>query len=162
MMTEKSKHPAKGARILSTGIAIASTIGISNIYMINAQAKYLESINSSSTAQVPTVDSTVLNPVVAPTTPQPAKPLNKKSLNNSTTTDIFGGAIPQSVVVDTIPQQVDQSTLPSSNLIAQPVPTNTATPVVTLPAPVTQTTLPAPVTQIIIPPTTAPKTSASK
>ena len=67
---------AHNAKVLTTGIAIASTLGISTAYTINANAQILEKIESAQT----TVPVLVANtPVVAPTVPGPATgPKNKK------------------------------------------------------------------------------------
>ncbi len=73
---KRSKHPARSARIISSGIAIASTLGISSAYTIAAQAKTTgEQIQNNSILALPqnvlaTVPAT--NAVIAPTQPVPA------------------------------------------------------------------------------------------
>jgi len=74
--TKRSKHPARSARIISSGIALASTLGISSAYTIAAQAKTAgEQIqNNSILAPAQNVLATVpaTNSVTAPTQPAPA------------------------------------------------------------------------------------------
>jgi hypothetical protein len=73
---KRSKHPARSARIISSGIAIASTLGISSAYTITAQAKTAE--NQSQNNSILTLPQNVLatvpatNAVIAPTQPVPA------------------------------------------------------------------------------------------
>ena len=73
---KRSKHPARSARIISSGIAIASTLGISSAYTITAQAKTAE--NQSQNNSILTLPQNVLatvpatNGVIAPTQPAPA------------------------------------------------------------------------------------------
>ena len=74
--TKRSKHPARSARIISSGIALASTLGISSAYTLAAQAKTTgEQIQNNSTVALAqnalaTVPGT--NAIVAPTQPAPA------------------------------------------------------------------------------------------
>ena len=74
--TKRSKHPARSARIISSGIALASTLGISSAYTLAAQAKTTgEQIqNNSTVALAQNVLATVpgTNAIVAPTQPAPA------------------------------------------------------------------------------------------
>jgi hypothetical protein len=74
--TKRSKHPARSARIISSGIAIASTLGISSAYTIAAQAKTAgEQIQNNSILTLPqTVLATVpaTTAVTAPSQPAPA------------------------------------------------------------------------------------------
>ena len=73
---KRSKHPARSAKIISSGIAIASTLGISSAYTITAQAKTAES--QSQNNSILTLPQNVLatvpatNAVIAPTQPVPA------------------------------------------------------------------------------------------
>jgi hypothetical protein len=74
--TKRSKHPARSARIISSGIALASTLGISSAYTLAAQAKTTgEQIQNNLILTLPqnvlaTVPAT--NSVTAPTQPAPA------------------------------------------------------------------------------------------
>ena len=74
--TKRSKHPARSARIISSGIALASTLGISSAYTLAAQAKTTgEQIQNNSTmALAQNVLATVPGPnaIAAPTQPAPA------------------------------------------------------------------------------------------
>ena len=74
--TKRSKHPARSARIISSGIALASTLGISSAYTLAAQAKTTgEQIqNNSTVALAQNVLATVpgKSAVTAPTQPAPA------------------------------------------------------------------------------------------
>ena len=73
---KRSKHPARSARIISSGIAIASTLGISSAYTIAAQAKTAgDQIQNNSILTLPqnilaTVPATAA--IAAPTQPAPA------------------------------------------------------------------------------------------
>ena len=73
---KRSKHPARSARIISSGIAIASTLGISSAYTLAAQAKTTgEQIQNNSILSLPqnilaTVPATAA--IAAPTQPAPA------------------------------------------------------------------------------------------
>lgn len=73
---KRSKHPARSARIISSGIAIASTLGISSAYTIAAQAKTIgEQIQNNSILALPQnvfVAVSGTSAVTAPTQPAPA------------------------------------------------------------------------------------------
>ena len=75
-VAKRSKHPARSARIISTGIAIASTLGISSAYTMAAQAKTVgnQAQNNLILAPVQNVLATVpaTNAIAAPTQPAPA------------------------------------------------------------------------------------------
>jgi hypothetical protein len=75
-VVKRSKHPARSARIISSGIAIASTLGLSSAYTIAAQAKTagdqiqnnpILSLPQNALAAVPAT-----NAIIAPTQPAPA------------------------------------------------------------------------------------------
>ena len=87
---KRSKHPARSARIISSGIALASTLGISSAYTLAAQAKttgeqiqnnstvalaqnVLATVPGTSAAAVPAQPAT--NATAAPTQPAPAAPV---------------------------------------------------------------------------------------
>jgi hypothetical protein len=74
--TKRSKHPARSARIISSGIALASTLGISSAYTLAAQAKTTgEQIQNNSTvalAQNVLAPVPGTNAIAAPTQPAPA------------------------------------------------------------------------------------------
>ena len=111
--------PAHNAKVLTTGIAIASTLGISTGYTINANAQILEKIESAQTT-VPVDPASVANtPIVAPTAPGPATPTGSKNKKVKTTT-------PQ-IATDT-PAPVDGSANPVVNIAPLPpaIPTTTA------------------------------------
>ena len=73
---KRSKHPARSARIISSGIALASTLGISSAYTLAAQAKTTgEQIQNDPILALPqnvlaAVPAT--NAIAAPTQPAPA------------------------------------------------------------------------------------------
>ena len=74
---KRSKHPARSARIISSGIAIASTLGISSAYTIAARAETMgNQVQNNSILTLPqnllatTVPGT--NAIAAPTQPAPA------------------------------------------------------------------------------------------
>ena len=75
-VVKRDKHPARSARIISSGIAIASTLGISSAYTIAAQAKtagdqiqndLILALPQNVLAAVPAT-----NEIAAPTQPAPA------------------------------------------------------------------------------------------
>ena len=107
---------AHNAKVLTTGIAIASTLGISTAYTINANAQILEKIESAQT----TVPVLVANtPVVAPTVPGPATgPKNKKV---KTTTPEAAVAVPVAVGGSTDSTGVPANTQPAVIAPVQPV-----------------------------------------
>jgi len=136
---KRDKHPARSARILTTGLALSSTLGLSAGYTLAAQAKALNE-NSLSTPAV-AVDpalvpagSVAQSPAVAPTTPAGAAPLALQSNNQVTP----GSAVAVQTPVSAAAPQ-DAATI----VIQVPV---AAAPVAAAPAPVV---------------TVAPKTSSS-
>ena len=143
---KRDKHPARSARILTTGLALSSTLGLSAAYTLAAQAEALNE-NSLSTPAV-AVDpalvpagSVAQSPAVAPTAPSGATPIASQSNGQATP----GSAVAvQTPVTAAAPQ--DAATI----VIQVPV---AAAPVA---APVAVAPAPAPVV------TVAPKTSSSK
>lgn len=71
--TKRDKYPARSARIITAGIALASTLGISSAYTIAAHAKAAESLlpNNATVDPAQQVVAQVLA-VNAPTQPAPA------------------------------------------------------------------------------------------
>lgn len=73
---KRSKHPARSARIISSGIAIASTLGISSAYTIAAQAKTAGGQVQSNVILASAQNVLALVPattaITAPTQPAPA------------------------------------------------------------------------------------------
>jgi len=137
---KRDKHTARSARILTTGLALSSTLGLSAGYTLAAQAKALNE-NSLSTPAV-AVDpalvqagSVAQSPAVAPTTPAAAAPIASQSNNQVTP----GSAVAVQTPVSAAAPQ-DAATI----VIQVPV---AAAPVAAAPAPVV---------------TVAPKTSSSK
>jgi len=126
---------AHNAKVLTTGIAIASTLGISTAYTINANAKILEKIEAAQTSVLIDPALVASTPAVAPSVPGPATPVSAKNNNKVKKTT------PEAAVA--VPVAVGGSTDSTG------VPANTQPAVI------------APV-QPVIPPTTAPPTSSSK
>ena len=155
---KRDKHPARSARILSTGLALTSTLGLSAAYTLAAQAKALNNVSLSDPtvavdpALVP-VGSVAQTPVVAPTTPSGAAPVSSQSVTK-TSGKKQNSATPtngvQTPVSAAAPQPVTQTPATSAPIVVQ-VPVAAPAPVVAAPAPA-----PAPVI------TVAPKTSSSK
>lgn len=152
--TKRDKHPARSARILSTGIALTSTLGLSAAYTLAAQAKALSNVGLSdpSVAADPTLvpaGDIAQVPAVAPTVPASATPVISQSTGKSggkqqIATSPTGTAPTQSGVV--APQDA------SSTVVQVTVPTVAPAPVAAAPV----APAPAPVV------TVAPKTSSSK
>ena len=137
---KREKHPARSARILTTGLALSSTLGLSAAYTLAAQAKALNE-NSLSTPAV-AVDpalvpagSVAQTPAVAPTAPAGATPTASQSNNQVTPGSVVAAQTPVSAAA---PQDA------APIVIQVPV----AAPIASAPAP-------APVV------TVAPKTSSS-
>ena len=145
---KRDKHPARSARILTTGLALTSTLGLSAAYTLAAQAKALNE-NSLSTpvvavdpALVP-AGSVAQSPAVAPTAPSGAIPIASQS---------NGQATPGSAVAVQIPVTAAAPQDAATIVIQVPVAAaQIATPVAAAPSPA-----PAPMV------TVAPKTSKSK
>ena len=81
---KRDKHPARSARILSTGLALTSTLGLSAAYTLAAQAKALNNVGMSDPAVA--VDPALVpagtvaqTPAVAPTAPASATPVASQS-----------------------------------------------------------------------------------
>lgn len=74
---KRHKHPASGARILATGISIASVLGLTSAYALAAQHS-TSALASDSGALTPEIIQPAIpifnTPVTAPTLPGPATP----------------------------------------------------------------------------------------
>lgn len=71
--TKRDKYPARSARIITAGIALASTLGISSAYTIAAQAKVAGSPLPNNATVDPAQQVVAQVPAVnAPTQPAPA------------------------------------------------------------------------------------------
>jgi len=73
----RDKHPARSARILSTGIALSATFGLTSAYAIAARAEQPQDPNVAPPQGTPTdsMQSLATSPLVAPSTPTPAVPV---------------------------------------------------------------------------------------
>lgn len=114
---------AHNAKVLTTGIAIASTLGISTGYTINANAQILEEIEAAQTT-VPVDPALVANtPVVAPTTPGAATPTASKNKKVKTTTPSIAADTPAivdvsanpAVAIAPIPPEIPPTTAPATS-----------------------------------------------
>lgn len=112
---------AHNAKVLTTGIAIASTLGISTGYTINANAQILEKIEAAQTT-VPVDSALVANtPIVAPTTPGPATPTGSNNKKVKTTTPPIAADTPAivdanpAVVIAPIPPEIPPTTAPATS-----------------------------------------------
>ena len=71
--TKRDKYPARSARIITAGIALASTLGLSSAYTIAAHAKAAESPLPNNVTIDPALQVVAQVPAVnAPTQPAPA------------------------------------------------------------------------------------------
>jgi hypothetical protein len=71
--TKRDKYPARSARIITAGIALASTLGLSSAYTIAAQAKVTEGLLPNNATVDPAQQVVAQAPAVnAPTQPAPA------------------------------------------------------------------------------------------
>lgn len=74
---KRDKHVARGARVLTTGISIASVLGLTSAYAIAAQHATAALANDQ-TAVLPDINQLVappvIVPVIAPSQPAPATP----------------------------------------------------------------------------------------
>ena len=169
---KRDKHPARSARILSTGLALTSTLGLSAAYTLAAQAKALNNVGMSDPAAavdpalVP-AGSVAQTPAIAPTAPAGASPVSGQSSNkaggtrqvvsspSAATQTPVSAAAPQDAAVVVI--QVPVSASSPAPIAAAPV---AAAPAPVAPAPVAVAPTPAPAPAPVV--TVAPKTSSSK
>ena len=71
--TKRDKYPARSARIITAGIALASTLGLSSAYTIAAQAKVTEGLLPNNATVDPAQQVVAQAPAVnAPTQPAAA------------------------------------------------------------------------------------------
>ena len=159
---KRDKHPARSARILSTGLALTSTLGLSAAYTLAAQAKALNNVGMSDPAAavdpalVP-AGSVAQTPAVAPTTPTGAAPVASQSSTKTggkqqnSATPTAGVQTPVSAAA---PQPVTQTPATAAPIVIQ-VPVAAPAPVAAAPTPA-----PAPAPAPVV--TVAPKTSSSK
>lgn len=75
---KRDKHPARSARVLTTGISIASVLGLTSAYSLAAQLNPpvpANEPNASAVGVAPSVAPLANQPVVAPTQPAAATPV---------------------------------------------------------------------------------------
>lgn len=160
-MTDKKITPAHNAKILSTGIAIASTLGISTAYAIQANAQILEKIQAAQTTVQSDPALVATTEVIAPSIPGAATPVTRKTKSGTTTTQVTVGIAPattDAATTSTGAPAVSTNTPITNAPSAAPVATNS--PITN--APPTAPVITNPPATIAPTPTTAPKTSASK
>ena len=113
----RDRHPARSARILSTGIALSATFGLTSAYAIAARAEQPQEPNVAPPQGTPTdsLQSLATSSLVAPTNPTPAIPvttaLPAQAPNLTAAPTVAAAtAAPETVppVVVTIPVQVVQ------------------------------------------------------
>ncbi|MEI8069632.1 MAG: hypothetical protein WCH38_07505 [Actinomycetota bacterium] len=166
---KRDKHPARSARILSTGLALTSTLGLSAAYTLAAQAKALNNVGMSDPAAavdpalVP-AGSVAQTPAVAPSTPTGATPVTGQSSNKvggiQQTVPGAAAAI-QTPVSAAAPQDAGVVVIQVPVSVASPAPVAASpAPVAAAPAPVAAAPAPAPAPAPVV--TVAPKTSSSK
>ena len=165
---KRDKHPARSARILSTGLALTSTLGLSAAYTLAAQAKALHNVGMSDPAVavdpalVP-VDPVAQTPVVAPTTPAAASPVASQSSTKTggkQQSSTAGTIAVQTPVSAAAPQPVTQTPVAAAPVVIQVPVAAAPAPVAAAPAPVAAAPAPAPAPAPVV--TVAPKTSSSK
>lgn len=129
------KQVALNAKIITTGIAVASTVGIYSSYVLAAKQPVIVT-----TVQTIVPETTVLanTPAIAPSSPKGAIKVVQPTLAIDASLSVPA----ETIVTNTVPA----ATTPAATAPAVAVP---VAPIATVPAP-------------IAPPTTAPKTSASK
>ena len=155
---KRDKHPARSARILSTGLALTSTLGLSAAYTLAAQAKALNNVGMSDPAAavdpalVP-AGSVAQTPAFAPTVPAGATPVASQSSAKS-------GSKQQSSTAATIAVQTPVSAAAPQDAAPIVIQVPVAAPVAAAPAPVAVAPTPAPAPAPVV--TVAPKTSSSK
>ena len=98
---KRDKHPARSARILTTGLALSSTLGLSAAYTLAAQAKALNenSLSTPAVAADPALvpaGSVAQTPAVAPTSPAGATPTASQSNNKVTPGSVVAAQTPVS------------------------------------------------------------------
>lgn len=91
---QRDKHPARSARILSTGLAVMGTLGISSALTVSAQAAQQTPLLDPQLAAVDTASQQVSTQAIAPTAPGSATPAQ---------TPLATTAAAQSSPIDTAP-----------------------------------------------------------
>jgi hypothetical protein len=129
---KRDKHPARSARILSTGLALSSTLGLSAAYTLAAQAKALNENGLSVPAAAVdpasvSAGSVAQTPVVAPTAPAGATPNAVQSNNQATPSAAIEAQTPVSVAA---PQDATSIVIqvPVATPAAAPAPVATVAP----------------------------------
>ena len=128
---QRDKHPARSARILSTGIALSATLGLTATYAISARAakpqdpvvepplatsgQVLAPLSSNGSVIPVAFQSTT---IIAPTQPAPATPVTSSPFTPTpvapTQVDAASVATPTPIAV-TIPIQVPTWTPPQTS-----------------------------------------------
>jgi len=83
----RDRHPARSARILSTGIALSATLGLTSLYALVARAEQTQDPNIAPPQGVRTdlLQSLATRPLIAPSNPTPATPVTTVSLGQTPT-----------------------------------------------------------------------------
>jgi hypothetical protein len=99
---KRDKHPARGARVLTTGISIASVLGLTSAYAIAAQQSTL-ALASDSTVITPDINQPAAplaaTPVIAPTQPAAATPASSAAPVVTATTPTSAPVITKTIKV---------------------------------------------------------------
>jgi hypothetical protein len=121
----KKEPGALGAKIVSTGIAVSATLGISTYFTYSAQAKQidamLEQVQTSLAAQA----LVATTPVVAPTLPAAATPVSQNKTKKSQGEPAASTQVDVAVAPTTAAPQLPV-TSPIQAPVAAPVPTTVA------------------------------------
>lgn len=104
----RDRHPARSARILSTGIALSATFGLTSAYGISARAQQPQDpiVPPTDGAQTDSLQSLSTSPLVAPSNPAPALPAKTVPTATETPSPVATAAPAVTAAPATIPQVV--------------------------------------------------------
>jgi hypothetical protein len=89
----KKEPVALGAKIITTGIAVSATLGVSTWLTYSTQAKQIDAILEQVQAQVAASTLAATTPAIAPTTPGAAIPVATKKSQGEPSTSTSPGAV---------------------------------------------------------------------
>lgn len=101
----KKEPVALGAKIVTTGIVVSSTLGISSWLTYSAQAKQIDAILEQVRVQATVPAPVATAPAIAPTSPGAATPVsNKKSQGEPATSTSPGAVVAPTTVAPQLPE----------------------------------------------------------
>jgi len=101
----RDRHPARSARILSTGIALTATFGLTSAYGISARAQQPQEpiVPPTDGTQTDSLQSLSTSPLVAPSNPAPALPATTVPTASETPSPVSSAAPVATTAPATLP-----------------------------------------------------------